>query len=152
MGWMHGDWGMPGRGLPGFGFGGYFMFSILVIVLGIPLREALKNGLNPNDILLSISELMHLSLAIISNTLSFIRVAAFNIAHVILTVSIISISNMMSATGSAGEFSSLILGNIFIILLEGLIVFIQALRLEYYEFYSRFFTRGKSMYDPIKIS
>jgi len=126
--------------------------SVLVIALGKPLKEALTEGLNTDHLLISLGEMIHLSLAMISNTLSFIRVAAFNIGHVILTISVITIAEMVGEMAGFGGSSTLITGNLFIIALEGMIVFIQALRLEYYEFYSRFFEKGKLMYEPIKIS
>lgn len=125
--------------------------SVLVIALGKPLKQAVREGINTDELLISMGELLHLSLAMISNTLSFIRVAAFNLGHIILTVSIITIAEMLGETFGAGKYSTLIFGNLFIILLEGMIVFIQSLRLEYYEFYSRFFEKGNTMYEPMKI-
>ena len=44
------------------------------------------------------------------------------------------------APHDAGGVVILILGNILIIGLEGLIVFIQGLRLEYYELFSRYYS------------
>jgi len=44
----------------------------------------------------------------------------------------------------------LIAGNLGIILLEGIVVVIQAMRLEYYEFFSKFFPAGKGVeYHPL---
>jgi V/A-type H+-transporting ATPase subunit I len=43
----------------------------------------------------------------------------------------------------------MVLGNILIILLEGLVVSIQSLRLNYYEFFSKFFMSGKRLYKPM---
>jgi V/A-type H+-transporting ATPase subunit I len=40
------------------------------------------------------------------------------------------------------------LGNIGIIALEGLVVFIQSLRLHFYEFFSKFFQGGGKSYSP----
>ncbi len=54
--------------------------------------------------------------------------------------------------GMAGgiiSFFVLILGNIIIILLEGLIVSIQAVRLEFYEFFGRFFRQSDISYKPV---
>ena len=127
------------------------VFSILVIALGRPILQAITTGLESETLMESMVEIIHVSIAVISNTLSFIRVAAFNIGHAILTFSIIKISNSLSGGTLGGKLSMLILGNISIILLEGLIVFIQTLRLEYYEFFSRFFVVGESEYKPVKI-
>lgn len=125
--------------------------AILIVALGKPIKEAISKGFNTSYLLISLGEVIHLSLAMISNTLSFIRVAAFNIGHVILTISIITIADMMGEMVGVGKYSTLITGHLFIIALEGMIVFIQALRLEYYEFYSRFFKKGGKLYKPIKI-
>jgi V/A-type H+-transporting ATPase subunit I len=43
----------------------------------------------------------------------------------------------------------LVLGNALIIALEGLVVTVQAIRLEYYEFFSKFFVAGGVAYKPI---
>ncbi|MEO0294150.1 MAG: V-type ATPase 116kDa subunit family protein [candidate division WOR-3 bacterium] len=125
--------------------------SALVVALGIPLKDAFKEGISSNKLLLSLGEFIHLLLAMISNTLSFIRVAAFNIGHIILTMSLLEISSIFEKMIGRGSATTLIFGNFLVVGLEGMIVFIQSLRLEYYEFYSRFFERGKEIYKPIKI-
>ncbi len=125
--------------------------SSLLVACGIPLKDSFNKGWDSNKLLLSLGDLIHLSLAMISNTLSFIRIAAFNIGHVILTMSIIEIANVLGKMVGAGGYTTLILGNILIIGLEGMIVFVQGLRLEYYELYSRFFERGIQIYEPVKI-
>ena len=43
-----------------------------------------------------------------------------------------------------------IIGNIIVIVLEGLIVGIQVLRLEYYELFSRFYTGDGKEYKPLR--
>ncbi len=126
--------------------------STLLVVVGIPFKDAVKEGLNSNKLLVSLGEMVHLSLSMISNTLSFIRVAAFNIGHVILTMSLIEIANLIGNMIGTGGSATLIFGNIAIVGLEAMIVFIQGLRLEYYEFYSRFFEKGKVIYEPVKLS
>ena len=50
-----------------------------------------------------------------------------------------AVTLLMSMAGSGSLFVA-ILGNIFVMCLEGLIVGIQVLRLEFYEMFSRYFT------------
>jgi V/A-type H+-transporting ATPase subunit I len=45
----------------------------------------------------------------------------------------------------------LIFGNVVIIGLEGMIVMIQTIRLEYYEFFSKFFNEFGKQFIPFKI-
>ena len=80
------------------------------------------------------------------NTLSFMRIAAFSISHVALAMAIATLSAEM---GSAGQIAMLIFGNLLILILEGSIVAIQALRLQYYEGFSRYFTCFGREFKPL---
>ncbi len=80
------------------------------------------------------------------NTVSFMRLAAFSISHVALAMAITTLSAEM---GQAGQIIALVFGNILILVLEGAIVAIQALRLEYYEGFSRYFTCFGREFKPI---
>jgi V/A-type H+-transporting ATPase subunit I len=46
---------------------------------------------------------------------------------------------------------TVVLGNLFIIVLEGAIVAIQCLRLEYYEGFSRFFSGRGKPFKPLRV-
>jgi V/A-type H+-transporting ATPase subunit I len=84
----------------------------------------------------------------ISNTLSFLRVAAFSLNHVALAIAVFTLADMMDVTG---HWITVILGNIFILVLEGGIVTIQTLRLEYYEGFSRFFFGDGREFEPLSL-
>jgi len=128
------------------------VLSVLTIAMAHPIKQAITGKIKGETVLDSVVELIHLSLAVVSNTLSFVRVAAFNIAHVILTMSVIRIAETVGGLSSAGQISMLIIGHLTVIILEAMIVFIQTLRLEYYEFYSRFFKIGNVEYEPVNLS
>jgi V/A-type H+-transporting ATPase subunit I len=83
-----------------------------------------------------------------SNTLSFLRVAAFSLNHVALAIAVFTLANMM---GEMGHWITVILGNIFILVLEGLIVAIQVLRLEFYEGFSRFYSGDGKAFKPLTL-
>ena len=86
----------------------------------------------------------------LSHSMSFIRVAAFLLAHIALT----SASYMIIEGTHMKGFSAILLlvsWTIFVIILEGIVVFIQSLRLNFYEFFSKFFTGDGKNYDPIKL-
>jgi V/A-type H+-transporting ATPase subunit I len=53
------------------------------------------------------------------------------------------------AIGGVVYWTVVALGNVFIVGFEGLIVGIQTMRLEYYEFFSKFFEGGGMSYDPL---
>ncbi|GHU81040.1 hypothetical protein FACS189468_2600 [Spirochaetia bacterium] len=88
----------------------------------------------------------------ISNTVSFLRVGAFALSHAVLSFIVFSLSEMVSGTSAGPIFSMIILlfGNTVIILLEGMIVAIQVVRLQYYEFFSKFFTETGVVFAPFR--
>lgn len=83
----------------------------------------------------------------LANTLSFLRVAAFSLNHVALAVAVFTLADMMD---TAGHWITVVLGNLFIIGLEGAIVTIQVLRLEYYEGFSRYFRGDGREFRPLQ--
>ncbi|MBN1997434.1 ATPase V [candidate division KSB1 bacterium] len=101
-----------------------------------------------------IVELLEVFSGYLSNTLSFMRVAGLGIAHVSLMMAFSTIARMLS--GPDGGFSVwailvFIFGNILVILLEGLSAGIQALRLNYYEFFTKFFHGTGRLFSPISL-
>lgn len=82
----------------------------------------------------------------LANTLSFLRVAAFSLNHVALAIAVFTLAGMMD---TAGHWITVVLGNVFIMVMEGGIVAIQVLRLEYYEGFSRFFSGDGREFRPL---
>ena len=96
----------------------------------------------------SFFELVEILLAVFSNTISFVRVGAFALNHVGFFLAFHQLSHMV---GGAGSVAVLVCGNLLIIVLEGLIVGIQGLRLEYYELFSRFYKGDGKEFKPFRI-
>ncbi|MGE5197367.1 MAG: V-type ATP synthase subunit I [Deltaproteobacteria bacterium] len=90
-------------------------------------------------------EIFEILMGYLSNTVSFMRIAAYAITHASLFVVVFELSRGLKGAALVG----IILGNILIILLEGLIASVQSLRLNYYEFFSKFFISGKEVYKPL---
>ena len=86
----------------------------------------------------------------LSNTISFVRVGAFALSHAVLNFTILTLTNMVGGPGSVGGIIVLIAGNALIIVLEGMIVAIQVIRLQYYEFFSKFFHETGKEFKPFK--
>jgi V/A-type H+-transporting ATPase subunit I len=84
----------------------------------------------------------------VSNSLSFLRVTAFSLNHVALAIAVFTLAETMAP---AGHLITVILGNLFILVLEGAIVTIQALRLEYFEGFSRFFSGDGREFRPLRL-
>lgn len=87
-------------------------------------------------------------LSVFSNLVSFTRVGAFAINHVGLYMAFEVMAKL--AGGGIIGIIILILGNILIIGLEGMIVFIQGLRLEFYEMFSKYYEGNGRKFRPIR--
>jgi len=90
-------------------------------------------------------------LSIMSNVASYIRLLALALAHISLMVAIISMGNLFQGDGIINEIINiivLIFGNMFVILLEGLLVFINTIRLHFYEFFFKFYQGTGVTYIP----
>jgi V/A-type H+-transporting ATPase subunit I len=144
--------------------------NLLILLLGIPaLLLALKpvlehilhkprkpfNLLTPVDFFMEwIVEILEIFSGYLANTLSFMRVAGLGIAHVSLMMAFFSIAGMIggpSGSFTLGSYLVLIAGNVLVILLEGLSAGIQSLRLNYYEFFSKYFSGSGRAYAPVSL-
>lgn len=99
--------------------------------------------------LVTVIESLETGINLFANTLSFMRVAAFSLNHVALALAVLTLAGGLDA---AGHWLTIVLGNVVIIVLEGAIVAIQALRLMYYEGFSRFFSGDGTEFAPLRLS
>ena len=128
---------------------------IIVPLLSILLKDPLSNflrkvSMTPHEgwggyISEGLFELFEVCLSFITNTMSFLRVGGFVLSHAGMMTVVMTLNGM---AGNAG-IVVLIIGNVLVIGLEGLIVGIQTLRLEYYEMFSRYFDGGGKKFDSV---
>jgi len=93
-------------------------------------------------------ELFETVLSYVSNTISFLRIGAFAISHAGMMMVV-----FLLAEGAAGSYNPvvLVIGNLFVMALEAMLVCIQLLRLEFYELFGRFYSDGGQKFTPIII-
>ena len=94
-------------------------------------------------------EILEVLSTYISNSVSFLRVGAFALSHAVLSFIVFTMADFCGGYLSYGIIPAII-GNLVIILLEGLIVSIQIIRLQYYEFFSKFFTDTGREFVPLR--
>lgn len=82
-------------------------------------------------LLQNVFEMLEYALSYLSNTVSFLRVGAFVLVHAGMMMVVFALAN-------GKNMLVIVLGNILVIALEGLLTGIQALRLQFYEMFSRF--------------
>ena len=90
-------------------------------------------------------ELFEVLLSYFSNTLSFVRVGAFAVSHAAMMQVVLMLAGAESGSPS---IPVIVLGNLFVCGMEGLVVGIQVLRLEYYELFSRFYKGTGREFKP----
>jgi V/A-type H+-transporting ATPase subunit I len=122
------------------------MTAPMAVIVYFNWRQS-SGGLVERILVVFIEGLEHI-ISNVSGTLSFLRVAAFSLNHIALAAAVFAIAGML---GNFGHGLTVVLGNIFIIVLEGAIVAIQCLRLEYYEGFSRFFNGKGRAFEPLKL-
>lgn len=149
-----------GAGLMLGGIANPFNPVTLVLFVGVPLllmflKEAIERKVHgeamfPNGFggffTEAFFELFEIVLSYITNTMSYMRVAGFVLSHAGM---MLVVSSLMEMTGNAGPIV-FIFGNIFVMALEGLIVGIQVLRLEFYEMFSRYYTGDGIPFKTLK--
>ena len=91
-------------------------------------------------------EFLDQGLRLLVNTVSFARIGAFALAHAGLSVAIIE---MAQASGRVGYWIVLVVGNVMVIVLEGVVVSIQTTRLLLFEFFIRFLTGAGRGFKPL---
>lgn len=91
-------------------------------------------------------EMIEVLLSYATNTMSFLRVGAFVLVHAGMMMVVFTLAEMFTGIGYV---VILIFGNIFVMVLEGLLVGIQVLRLEFYEMFSRFFDGTGRPFHPV---
>jgi len=130
--------------------------NLNVILLLLPLliifihQWTKTEGAPAERFLVSLFETYDVIISYVSNTLSFLRVAAFALNHSALAIALLTLA--ATTHTATAHWLSIVFGNLFILVLEGVIVAIQVLRLEYYEGFSRFFTANGYLFKPLELS
>lgn len=109
-------------------------------------RPVIENGIGAM-VIGGIVELIEVISTYLSNSISFVRVGAFALAHAVLGF---IIHLMAEKCGMIGGATVLIIGNAIVVVLEGMIVAIQVIRLQYYEFFSKFFNETGNEFKPMR--
>ena len=144
--------------LPTLLIAGLILPPVLLILLGEPLgnligrRQPLIHDSVGLFLVQSLFEFFEALISYLSSSLSYVRLGAFAVAHAGLSAVVMILAGMAGGPASPLYWVVLLLGNIFIIGFEGLIVGIQTLRLEYYEFFSKFFSGGGVPYRPFTLA
>ena len=145
---------VSGKKLPGTAvLCAMFLVPLLVMFLKEPLtnlvekKPKLVEGGVGMFIVQGFFEMFEVILSYFSNTLSFVRIGAFAISHAAMMEVVLMLAGAESGNPN---WIVIVLGNLFVCGLEGLVVGIQVLRLEYYEIFSRFYKGNGREFVPFR--
>jgi V/A-type H+-transporting ATPase subunit I len=124
--------------LPGMAIGivWYFLGGLLVDHTRPPARLLALSG-----------RLLESVFQLLVNTISFARVGAFALGHVALSSALMTMAAQVD--NRAGYWILIIAGNLFIVAVEGLVVFVQTTRLILFEFFIRFLRAEGRIFKPL---
>lgn len=97
----------------------------------------------------NVFELFEFLLSYITNTMSFLRVGGFVLSHAGMMLVVMTLAEGVSAGVSP---IIVVFGNIFVMAMEGMIVGIQVVRLEFYEIFSRFYEGDGKPFVPVSVN
>ncbi len=123
----------------------------LLAAVAPPLRHSDSEGKKKGSAAVEGFSRFHHLFSFLSNTASFVRLAAFALNHAGLSMAVFLLADQAASVpgGMILRWLLLVFGHALIVLLEGLIVFIQTLRLEYYELFGKFFRGGGRPFRPV---
>ena len=132
---------------PDLGVGALLSWPFFTMMGGLAMM-ILKPILEKGEMALGMGSLLEAITAFLANTLSYARIAGFAIVHAALAM---VVHEMMHASPAMGIGLGLILLNLVSLSIELLVVSIQALRLLFYEFYSKFYEGAGTPYRPWRL-
>lgn len=129
----------------------FFKHPLSNLVMGIKSTEKVSVG---SFIIENFIELFEAALSFLSNTMSYLRIGGFVLSHagMMLVVAQLAGTNTPGAEITVSTVIVYIIGNLIVMGIEGLLVGIQVLRLEFYEIFSRFYDGSGQSFRPIEIN
>ena len=125
---------------------GLALVCLLLVFLSPAIEDAVKHELKIGEgIMKGVSEFIETFLSYLSNSISYVRLAAFAIAHSALGIAAIILGSSM------GVLPGFIVMNLLAMTIEPLGVFIQCMRLTYYEFFTKFYSGTGVAYRPFSL-
>jgi len=148
--------------------GASIIFFLIVPLVGWSLKEPIEHFLKRKKgeemhgrggllgaFMESCVEAFEAILSYLANTISFVRLAAYAMSHAALLFAAFMLAHVVKDFPYGGSVWSLLIiisGNLIAIVLEGIIASVQALRLEYYEFFGKFFSGNGRPFEPFRLA
>jgi len=123
--------------------------SIVVMMIGglKHIKAHPEEGGSPANVFMEV--LLGKSVECLAHTISYARLGIMLLAHAALLLTVNNSYASLGGMESPGALALLIGGNIGIMMIEGLIVYIQSLRLHLYEFFTKWYDGGAQPFKQV---
>jgi V/A-type H+-transporting ATPase subunit I len=133
------------------------IIPFIILVAGKPIYLAIAKPAGEHEEMDSLSNRLFeggdFFTRLLGNTISYSRILALLMAHWALMLVVYTVADMIGTASILAMIASaiiIIVGNIGVLALEGLIVFIHTLRLHFYEWFSKFYLGTGTEFTPFK--
>jgi len=124
--------------------------SIVIMIIG-GIKHAKQHPEDGSDAASVIMEtLLGKTVEALAHTISYARLGIMLLVHAALLMTVNNAFSSLGGSESGGAMAMIIGGNLGIMMIEGLIVYIQSLRLHLYEFFTKWYVGGAVPFRQIR--
>ena len=124
--------------------------SMVLMMVGgvIHAKKHPDDGVDPASVVMEV--LLGKTVESLAHTISYARLGIMLLVHAALLLTVNNAFTSLGGAESGAAMAMIIGGNLGIMMIEGLIVYIQALRLHLYEFFTKWYAGGSQQFNQIR--
>jgi len=124
--------------------------SMVIMMVGgvMHAKKHPEDGADPASVIMEV--LLGKTVESLAHTISYARLGIMLLVHAALLLTVNNAFTSLGGSESGGAMAMIIGGNLGIMMIEGLIVYIQSLRLHLYEFFTKWYVGGSQPFRQIR--
>jgi V/A-type H+-transporting ATPase subunit I len=124
--------------------------SMVIMMVGgvMHAKKHPEDGGDPASVIMEV--LLGKTVESLAHTISYARLGIMLLVHAALLLTVNNAFSSLGGAESGGAMAMIIGGNLGIMMIEGLIVYIQSLRLHLYEFFTKWYVGGAQPFRQIR--
>jgi len=124
--------------------------SMVIMMVGgvMHAKKHPEDGADPASVIMEV--LLGKTVESLAHTISYARLGIMLLVHAALLLTVNNAFASLGGSESGGAMAMIIGGNLGIMMIEGLIVYIQSLRLHLYEFFTKWYVGGSQPFRQIR--
>ncbi len=124
--------------------------SVVIMMIGgiMHAKKHPEEGADPASVVMEV--FLGKTVECLAHTISYARLGIMLLVHAALLLTVNNAFVSLGGASSGGAMAMIIGGNLGIMMIEGLIVYIQSLRLHLYEFFTKWYVGGSQPFRQIR--